>query len=508
MIGQRLFRNTIINIFNTGISFVIAYAMTPVILHRLGIQDYGIWVFLSIFSVTGYFSLLDFGFQGASIKYIAEFRAANDHEKLSGVVSATLAFFIAVGVIGAVALWAFNVLWLPAVFHLPPEQIHLIQTLVTVIAVSFVFHFPALAYSAILEGYQRYDLLRATNIAVTILTNIAIFVWLTHQNGLPFLVGSMVASGVLLALVYGIQTRRILGDIPIRLRSIHRESWALLFKLSSKLFLSKLVGLVFNNTDKIVIGIFLTVVRQTDYDIVNKLHIILLSLLSIVNQAILPAAAELFARQDNHGLRDLVLRATKYSAALVFPIWLFFMILPSQAIMMWVGRSFTHLSPIVVLYCAHFIVTMFVGVSSTMMISIDKVGRVLRISLWAAFLNLAISLITVRTLGITGLILGTTISYLISSLMYIVATNKIFEIPLMRFWSDTIRPLIISGLGTTVVYLGIHFYWPGLHLISGLSVLLLGYMSFLALMWRWGITPDEKRLAALWLSRNNRIQPL
>lgn len=465
--------------------------MTPIILNRLGSSEYGLWVFLSIFSVSGYFSLLDLGFQGAAIKYVAEFLATNQRQRLASVINASIVFFTLAGLAGAFILWGFNIWFLPSVFHIPVEHLALTQALITILALGFIVQFPAFAFSAILEGLQRYDLLRGVNIVVTILTNIVLIIWATGTNGLPFLVWSLVISGGIMTLIYGVMVRRLLPDIAWKPWHFEREPWQLLSRLSIKLFASKIVGLIFNNTDKILIGIFLTVQDQTNYDIVNKLHIILLSLLSIINQAVLPASSELSAQNNTAYLQTLVIRATKYSAAMVIPLLLFLIVLPKLAIGMWVGPDYAYLSPLVTLYCLHIFLTMLVGVSSTMFVGMNRVGQVLSISIWAAVINIVISTVTVQHLGIKGLILGTTIAYLISSAIYIRATGRIFKIGVSTFLRQTIRPIALAACGSLIVILTFKIFSHGTSIWLGLSVIGLSYLIFGAIFIRWGISKEE-----------------
>ena len=496
---NRLVKNTVINIANTGLGFVIAYAMTPIILHRLGVEQYGLWSFLSIFTVSGYFSLLDFGFQGATIKYVAEYHAKQDHERLQDTITATIIFFAVVGLLGGALVWVFDFTLLPHVFHLPSEQLPTIQGLVAMLAASFLVQFPTIGFSAVLEGLQRYDILRSISIVVTIVMNVAIVAWMKSDHGVAFLVMTIIASGVLMAVSYAIAIRLLLPGMTLRRSALRFSAWRQLFTLSSKLFLSKIVGLIFNNTDKILIAVLLTVSVQTDYDIVNKLHIILLSILSIMNQAVLPAASAAEAAGDTTGLRRLLLLGTKYSVAMVIPMWLFLVVLPGQAITMWVGPSFTPLAPVVVLYVSHIVITMLVGVSSTMLVGVDKVGQVLKISLWAAVVNLVISGGTAHWLGIRGLILGTVVAYIISSLLYVRATNRMFGITTRDFLTAIFRPIALPVIIVVPLLLGVKHFLPTLSFLIGLLVVMGLYAVFGLVFLRTGISPTEKAwLRARW----------
>lgn len=485
--------NTAINIVNTAVSFIIGYAMTPFIVHRLGIEEYGVWVFLGIFSISGYFSLLDFGFQGAAIKYIAEYTATGDRRNLQATVTATLQFFMLTGTIAAVVLGVVNATVFDTLFRLPPEQLGLIRFLVSLIAASYLLQFPTLAFTAILEGLQRYDYLRGIGVVTMLGGNLVLLLFLGFSGGLPLVVGVSLGTSAVLALAYAYAVKRLLPGIRLTLKGVDATLRRQLFLLSSKLFASKIIGLVFNNTDKILIGVFLAVTDQTQYDIVNKIHIILLSLLSMVNQAVLPATSEFAARGDRNALQVLLLRSTKYAAALAAPALVFFLLFPREFLSVWVGHPFAYLAPLVVFYCSHFVVTMLVGVSSTMLVGINRVEKAIHVSMWAAALNLAISLLTVQRLGIWGLVGGTVIAYAISSVMYIFITNRIFGIPNARFFRQVVVPVFPLGLGLTAAAWLVKPALTFTGLVPWLLVALGFYAVYLGLFYALSVSRDERR---------------
>lgn len=493
MVKHSVMSNTVINIANTAVSFIIAYVMTPVILGRMGTEAYGIWVFLGIFSVSGYFSLLDFGFGGATVKYIAEYEGTNDREKLQGVVNATLFFFLAAGILGGLLLYLFNTFFFNAAFHIPQHQQELVSVLVNVIALSFLYQFPALAFSSIIEGLQRYDYLRGVSLVTTIVSNFVIFLFLKSNGGLGFMIATTLLTSFAVTAFYAWIAKRLLPDIRIHVAMVKRETFASLVSLSSKLFASKIVGLIFNNTDKILIGIFLTVTSQTDYDIVNKLHIILLSLLSMFNQAVLPATSEYAAKHDDDSLKSLLLRMTKYSAAAILPAYLLIMVFAKQILGVWVGSEFSRLAPLVQLYCSHFAITMLVGISSTMLIGINRVEKALYVSVWAAALNLAISVFTIKFFGIGGLMLGTAVAYAISSVMYIIITNRVFNIRQAAFFRSTVWPLVPAASVTVIALLLLRPLMHFTKAVPWLAVAILTYAVFMLVFTLSGMDRDERR---------------
>jgi O-antigen/teichoic acid export membrane protein len=79
---DKIITSTLINIVNLAFGFILSFVLTPLILRRMGTDQYGIWVFLSIFSANGYFSLLDMGMQGSAVKYVAEYHARGEKDPI------------------------------------------------------------------------------------------------------------------------------------------------------------------------------------------------------------------------------------------------------------------------------------------------------------------------------------------------------------------------------------------------------------------------------------------
>jgi O-antigen/teichoic acid export membrane protein len=73
----RPLRNVITNWAGTFSSMLIAFFLSPFVVHHLGATSYGIWIL--IMSVTGYLGLLDLGVRGTVPRYIATFHTQGKH---------------------------------------------------------------------------------------------------------------------------------------------------------------------------------------------------------------------------------------------------------------------------------------------------------------------------------------------------------------------------------------------------------------------------------------------
>src|SRR4051812_29427033 len=84
---QRLARNTLINLVNMGVNMIVGFALTPFFIHSLGNELYGIWIFVLSLSVRrGILGAFDLGISGSTVKFVAEYSAKDQHEKINELI--------------------------------------------------------------------------------------------------------------------------------------------------------------------------------------------------------------------------------------------------------------------------------------------------------------------------------------------------------------------------------------------------------------------------------------
>src|SRR3954462_11714355 len=113
---SRFARNAVANWIAFLFSAIVAFFLSPFVVHHLGATGYGVWSLLA--GLIGYLGLLDLGIRQAVNRYVAHHHAVGAHEESSSVVSAALVLF---GMLGAVAVLASSVVaWFaPFVFSIP-----------------------------------------------------------------------------------------------------------------------------------------------------------------------------------------------------------------------------------------------------------------------------------------------------------------------------------------------------------------------------------------------------
>src|SRR3954454_1665260 len=98
--AERLVRNILASGAASVLGILLSLVLLPFLIHHLGAAAYGTWALaLSLSFVGGYASLTDLGIESSAVRFVAEGRAAGDHEAVNRTVSTALGFFTSVAFI-------------------------------------------------------------------------------------------------------------------------------------------------------------------------------------------------------------------------------------------------------------------------------------------------------------------------------------------------------------------------------------------------------------------------
>src|SRR5687767_11538659 len=98
--SKSIFRNSIYGFSTWLLPLALSFIATPVIVRSLGHEDYGIYAFVLSFIAYSF----NFNVGRAITKFVAEYRANNETEKIREVISATLFINLALGGFGVIVI--------------------------------------------------------------------------------------------------------------------------------------------------------------------------------------------------------------------------------------------------------------------------------------------------------------------------------------------------------------------------------------------------------------------
>jgi O-antigen/teichoic acid export membrane protein len=429
---KRFGRNALTGYARTGSTAVINLVMTPVLVAGLGLEAYGIWVLVT--SLAAYRDLLQFGFQTATPKYVAEFSALEDHGRLRGSIATSFWFLTGSGLVALVLGLAMAIAF-PYLFDVSPELRDSARVLVVVMTLDFALGLPGAAFAGTLMGLQRYDLVNTTLIVTGILQAAAMALVIVLDGGLVPLGIVTVAISLAGQVWRYYLTRRLVPGLSVSPRSADRGLARPFVGLSIWYGIEDAAFIVVYRVDTIIVGLVLGAGAAGVYSVGQRLAFALGQLAQPMAYLFFPHSSELAARGDAAGLRESLRTGTRLILGAMAPLALAMAILAGPIIEIWVGSDFDDAAPVTVFLCATVMVWALTDTGAIMLLGSGRVRGATIAKVVEAIVNLSLSVLLAHLIGLEGVALAT--------LLAAVAANTFGLLPLaLRAFGIRIRDFV------------------------------------------------------------------
>jgi O-antigen/teichoic acid export membrane protein len=335
--GKAIFRNVLYGFSTWILPLGLSFVGTPIIVRALGDEDYGIYSLVLGFVAYSF----NFGIGRAITKYIAEYRASGESEKIREVISATLFLNIVVGLTG-VSIICLSATWLVSdVFWIDPasqtKTIYSFYAAAGIIFISMLIQ----VFNAILQGIHRFDVYSKIfnfNIFSLIVGNIVLAV---YGYGLLSLLIWNFAISVITCVIYFISAKKLLPEFQIGFR-FSGETLKLVLRFSLGVIGYQILANVLLLFERGWITRKLGAEALTYYVVPMMLSLYIHSFISSLMIVIFPLASELTDNKEK--LLDLYRKATKIVCLLVVFLAMTLMVQNYEFLALWMGAAFAEKS--------------------------------------------------------------------------------------------------------------------------------------------------------------------
>jgi len=415
--------------------------MVPIALRSLGVEQYGIFVTITT-SVT-MLLVLDLGIANTLTNLISEAYARNDRT-LAAQYFATAFWMITaivcvLGIFGFVA-WPF-IPW-QRILHLKGfalvEQVSQAFACACAVCLSAM---PLALVTRIMAGYQEVHSSNLFASAGSILSLAAVVV-VTHLHGdLPSLVAAFAGGPVAgntaclawICLWHKPWMKPRLGQF----RAVYLTK---IFRSGILFFVSQVCALLVLNTDNLIISHYLNPSQVTPYNVTWRLTSYCSLLLWIVTPALVPAYAEAYVQGDWRWMRKTYVRTQRATALFLIVASLALSLTGKSIINAWAGASAVPPTILLDLMCVWMVIFALSVNQSSILCATGRVGKLAIGALLAAPTNLVLSIWWVQRIGVTGVILGTIVCYL----LFIVVFQEL-QVRKMFLGSLIDHALVVAG---------------------------------------------------------------
>ena len=191
---------------------LIGLILLPFNVHHLGPAAYGLWMLTA--SMTTYFSVLDLGFGGSVVRFVAHYRARRDARGLNEIASTLFVIFSVVGVV-AYAVFVVLALNIGRFFTLTPDQVATGRSLMLIIGVYVSLGFPFSIFGGIINGFQRYDMNNLVGVVSSLVIAMINVAMLLAGFSLVQLVMVTTAARIATYLIYRLNAYKVFPALSI-----------------------------------------------------------------------------------------------------------------------------------------------------------------------------------------------------------------------------------------------------------------------------------------------------
>lgn len=413
---RRFIRNITSNTGGFLLSVVIAFFLSPFVVHTLGDKIFGLWTL--VVSLKGYYGLLDLGIRSAVGQYATRHYARQDIHALNCTMNTALAAICAVVVlimaISGIVAWG-----APQWFDLAPDNVPVVRLTIIITGLTVALTFPAALFGVAMYARQRFDLQNiVAGLERLIMAGLTVFV-LKAGFGIIGLAAVGLITSLLAGIANVVLAFRLLEGLRIAPEFVSMASFKELWHYGIFNSVINVADQIITNLDAIVIGIFMAEEDITYYAIGANLIPYYIALVNAIAYTITPYATALDATGEKNALKSLWLNSSRgiiMFAALIAG-GLFFV--GEDFLKMWMGERFVdganHVSSADVLKILALAALIRLGMTSgkQMCFAMRRVKFLAYLTLAESCLNVLLSCILVQKFGVLGVSFGTLLPILI-----------------------------------------------------------------------------------------------
>jgi len=423
-------RNIFYSLFGYAWPILFSVLITPVVVHRLGITSYGIYILVN--TVTAFLSLIDLGLNAALTKYIAEYHAKADWESLYGLLNSARSLYVLIGVLG---LTIFVILgrYASLLFHISTGTQQQIWPVFLLAGLVFLISSLSMVYVALPLALQRYDISTKLNISQLTLLNLAMLGLVLFGFQLKAIFLANLGTTVLLLWAYRWYFKKLLPGIKLG----YAWSGAQIKKIYEFGLLAAITNLASNSLiqlDRFIVPIFTGPGLLTYYSLPGNVAQKTYGLVGSLGTVFFPLTSAFSATGDLGKIKEIYKKLFRNFTLIAAGLTTAIVIFAYKILFYWLGKDFADRGTqiLIILALTYFILAVY-GSLTNFLLGMGQVKFLVYFSVSLAILNLVLLLSLVPSFGILG-----------AAWAYLAA---VLPVPFAFYWTEQ-KLLNLSGMRT------------------------------------------------------------
>lgn len=467
--GRRLAWNVLASWGGQCVVIACGFVMPRMIDRHVGQVSLGIWDFC--WSTVSYFGLAGLGIGSSVNRHVAIYRASNQPEKLRAAVSSVNLIQTVVSVF-MFSMAALVAAILPHVFsarlggHVS-EARWVVMLLGSSLAVQMAFD----CYRGVMTGCHRWDLHNAINAASYALTVAGMVATLMLGGRLRSVGTVYLISTVLTEVLRVVLAHRVCPGLSVSPKYASRAEARHMFAFGAKAILASISPLILQQSASLIVGAVLGPAALAVFARPSNLVRSAQAFLNKFGFVLTPMASSLQGSGRSEQLGAFLLKSSRLGAAMTIPVMLTMAIYSDILLRLWMGSRYEGGALVMVILAATYTVPLAQQSALSILVGMDKHGRVgaftLTLSVLALAGGIAVFHFSGWSLGAAATVSGVPLMLSAGVLLPIYACRQL-KLQVGRYFLDTLFRPMVCALPYAVVLLVVR------RMLHGSSALLIG----------------------------------
>ena len=433
--GQSIKKATVISYITLVIGNIISLIYTPFMLSTLGSNEYGLFSLVN--NIISYIYLLDMGMGNAVIRYNSRYMANNDKEGLKVINGMFLSMYIIIAIIGVViGVILYSKIDILFGQGLSNIEINKLKTMFVIAIINVIFSFPLNVFSGIIVSNEKFVYNKILTLFRTVLNPmIMVSILILGYKSIGMIIASTIFN-ISLGFINIIYCFKIL-KIKFIFRKFDKNILKEIFNYSFYIFLGDIAFKLYWSTDQIILGMFVSSASIAIYSIGAQFNGYFTSFSNVITGMFLPKMTKLVVNEpDNNKLMDILVKISRIQFYIAIFILMGFILVGKTFINLWAGEGYETSYYIALLIMFPQIFSIIQALFATMLDAMNKHKIKSFIYLSVSILNLVLSIIFVKSYGLIGCSLATSIGMTINALLNNIYYKYNLKLNMKYYWKE------------------------------------------------------------------------
>ncbi len=424
-LAYRTLKNVSYGFLSFAIPILFSVFITPVIVKRLGVTDYGVYILAN--TIIGFLGLLDLGLTGGLNKYITEYYSQKNNDGLKKIMDAANSLYWLIGLFGLAVFAILGKFFLP-IFHIQGlSQTHILAVFLLAGMIFFVNSANSV-YTTVPAALQRFDIVHKINLAQLAFFNIGALILVVFGFQLKAIMLANLLTLLVLSLAFRIYSKKLLPQMHLGF-SWQKQEFKKMYGFGIFAALADISISAVNNLDRLLIPIFLGPVQLSYYSLPGNVAQKTTTVTGSLGGMFFPLSTSLFAQGQIERLGLIFRRIVRNLSVLAAATTVSIMLFGHKILQYWLSTDFAEAGAGVLLVLAptYYILALF-GTLYNFLLGTGKQKFLAFWSVAMALINVILLILFMRPFGI----IGAAWAYLLSALpilyLFVWIEKKVFSL--------------------------------------------------------------------------------